>query len=107
MQGGSELPLAGRGGSINRMNNFIKIDEVKPAGSQSLLVVFSNGETRVVDYSRLIAEGGIWSALADPEIFAQVKIDEYSRGVEWPNGADSCADAMYERSIALQPVAGR
>lgn len=86
------------------MDDFIKIIAVVPGSGHSLLVTFSNGETRRVDFSALIAGGGVWAALADPGLFAQVEIDEYQRGVEWPNGADSCADAMYARSEAAVPA---
>lgn len=86
------------------MDEFIKILSASPTGPGCLLVAFSTGELREVSFAELIESGGLWSALADPLLFAQVQVDEYGRGVEWPNGADSCADAMYARSIKPAPV---
>ncbi len=86
------------------MTEFIRIETIRPFGSAELLVNFSNGQQRVVDFAHLIARGGMWAALADPDFFAKAQIDEYSRGVVWPNGADSCADAMYERSTVPHAV---
>lgn len=86
------------------MDEFIKVLSASPVGPDCLLVAFSTGELREVSFAELIESGGLWAALADPLLFAQVRIDEYGRGVEWPSGADSCADAMYARSRTPAPV---
>ncbi|MCC7477482.1 DUF2442 domain-containing protein [bacterium] len=92
-------------GKIETMTEFIKIKMIRPLSGSVLLVTFSNGENRYVEYGHLIAKGGMWAALADPDYFALAQIDEYERGVFWPNGADSCADAMFERGTLAQPIA--
>ena len=34
----------------------------------------------------------------DPRVFAQVRLGENGRYIEWPNGVDLCADALYEKA---------
>jgi len=42
----------------------------------------------------LIGKGGL-AALADPKVFAQVKVGERGRSLEWPGEIDFCADALW------------
>lgn len=52
-----------------------------------LLLTFSDGEQREVDTEPLLF-GAMFEPLRDPEVFAQVRVDEELGTVVWPNGAD-------------------
>ncbi len=53
----------------------------------TLRVRFEDGTTQVVDFRPVLA-GEIFGPLADARVFDQVKLDEESRTLVWPNGAD-------------------
>jgi hypothetical protein len=36
-----------------------------------------------------------FAAFADPEFFAQVRVSEDGRSLEWPGDLDFCADALW------------
>lgn len=59
-------------------------------------VVFSDGEIRDVDIEPLLA-GPVFQVLRDPEMFGQVRVDEYNETIVWPNGVDLDPDVLYGR----------
>ena len=61
-----------------------------------LRVKFSDGAAGIVDMARLVhsPEAGVFAALLDPAVFAQVEI-EYGT-VTWPGELDLAPDAMYD-----------
>ena len=65
-------------------------------------VVFADGEVRDVDIEPLLV-GPIFAALRDPDVFAQVEVDEFAETVVWPNGADLDPDVLYG---AAEPASG-
>lgn len=60
-----------------------------------LRVAFADGLTGTVDLSRLVhsPEAGVFAALADPALFAQVTLDYGA--VSWPGDLDLAPDAMH------------
>lgn len=60
-----------------------------------LRVAFADGLTGIVDLSRLVhsPQAGVFAALADPSLFAQVRIDYGA--VAWPGEVDLAPDAMH------------
>ena len=60
-----------------------------------LRVAFADGLTGMVDMSGLIhsTKAGVFAALADPSLFAQVKLDYGA--VAWPGELDLAPDAMH------------
>jgi hypothetical protein len=60
-----------------------------------LRVAFADGLTGTVDLSRLVRtpKAGVFAALADPSLFAQVKLD--CGAVTWPGELDLAPDAMH------------
>jgi hypothetical protein len=60
-----------------------------------LRVAFADGLTGMVDLSRLVSlpKAGVFAVLADPSLFAQVKL-EYG-AVTWPGELDLAPDAMH------------
>ena len=60
-----------------------------------LRVAFADGLAGIVDMSGLIhsTKAGVFAALADPSLFAQVKLDYGA--VAWPEELDLAPDAMH------------
>lgn len=60
-----------------------------------LQVAFADGLTGVVDMSGLVhsPKAGVFTALTDPRLFAQVKIEHGA--VTWPGELDLAPDAMH------------
>ena len=55
---------------------------------------YQDGVTVIVDFSPVIQEGGIFSTLADPDFFKQVRLGDRRRSIIWPGELDFCADAL-------------
>lgn len=59
-----------------------------------LHLTYADGKTIRVDLGDLLDAGGIFAALRNSHVFAQAALGDKGRYVEWPNGADLCADAL-------------
>ncbi len=53
----------------------------------TLRVRFEDGTIQIVDFRPVLA-GRLLGPLADPRVFDQVRLDEESGTLVWPNGAD-------------------
>jgi len=62
--------------------------------SGSVTLTWANGATTENSFRHLIGKG-IFAPLADPAFFAQVRIGEGGRSLEWPGELDFCADALW------------
>lgn len=60
-----------------------------------LRVRFADGTEGVVELEDRLF-GPVFEPLRDPELFRQVRIDEFGAPC-WPNGADLAPDALYEQ----------
>jgi hypothetical protein len=65
------------------------------AGEYRLLVVFENGDERLVDL-RSHLDGPIFEPLKDPAYFSCFRVNEDIDTVVWENGADFSPDFLYE-----------
>ncbi len=72
-----------------------RICEVSPLPEFRLHVLFEGEEPLTVDLGALLASGGVWDSLTAPERFAQVRLGEGGRFLEWPGEIDYCADALW------------
>ena len=72
-----------------------RVTEVEALPGFRLRVAFADGLTGTVDLSRMVhsPEAGVFSALADPSLFAQVTLDYGA--VTWPGELDLAPDAVY------------
>ncbi len=87
------------------MKNYPRVTSVEVIGDLTVRVGFNDGVVLDHDLSHLVARGGIWAPLADPDYFAQVRVDADVDTIAWPNGADICPDILhgdyeFERSRA-------
>ena len=60
----------------------------------SVAVTWANGETTISGFRHLVGKG-VFAALTEPAVFAQVGVGERGRGLEWPGEIDFCADALW------------
>ncbi|HUN77656.1 MAG TPA: DUF2442 domain-containing protein, partial [Solirubrobacteraceae bacterium] len=67
--------------------DFVTVTSAQVLGHYRLRVGFSDGSSRVV-YLTGELHGPVFEPLADPDFFAQVRVDDKLGTVVWPNGAD-------------------
>lgn len=60
-----------------------------------LRLEFSDGVVKDVDLSHELY-GKVFEPLRDPMFFAQVRVNEETNTIEWPNGADFAPEFLYE-----------
>jgi hypothetical protein len=72
-----------------------RVTEVEALPGFRLRVAFADGLTGTVDMSRMVhsPKAGVFAVLADPSLFAQVKLDYGA--VAWPGELDLAPDAMH------------
>jgi len=75
------------------LDNII-VAAVPDAKTYSVAVTWANGETTVSGFRHVVGKG-VFAALADPAVFAQVRVGERGRSLEWPGEIDFCADALW------------
>ena len=79
-----------------------KVTGVKVVRPYVLDLEFSDGTRREVDLGPEIKRGGIYTALKNPDFFAQVYAD--GEAVAWPNGADFAPEFLYHDAKSLSEV---
>lgn len=70
------------------------IEQINPLPDFFLELKYSDGGVVVADFKPIIAKGGVFAGLADPQFFSQVRLGERGRSVEWPDELDFCADSF-------------
>jgi len=56
---------------------------------------FADRTEGIVDLSELVAQGGVFEALRDPETFRRVRIERGFGTIEWPGEIDLDPDVLY------------
>lgn len=75
---------------------MIDVVNVKYLEAHLLELSFEDGLKAVVDMDRVIGSyEGVFSQLQNPDYFQQVKVDQETGTIVWPNGADICPDVLY------------
>jgi hypothetical protein len=46
----------------------------------------------------IVGKGGVFAALNDPKVFAQVRVDPESGTIVFPNGVDLDPDVLYAKA---------
>ena len=70
-----------------------RVVSVKAEPEYTLSLVFDDGTKGTVSIAERLF-GPMFEPLRDPEVFAQVRVDEFG-AVCWPNEADLAPDALY------------
>jgi hypothetical protein len=75
------------------LDNVIVAAEPDPK-TCTVAVTWANGETTVNSFAHLAGKG-VFAAFSDPALFAQARVGERGRSLEWPGEIDFCADALW------------
>ena len=71
----------------------------EPLPESRIRLTWGDGSKSVVDFSPILAKGGVFAFLADPAAFNAVDVGERGRTLVWrdPDGdeIDLCADALW------------
>lgn len=81
---------------------MLRVTAVTSLDPYRLRVEFNDGVARDVDCAFLL-HGRLGEPLRDVEYFRQVRVDEESRTIVWPNGLDPAPELLhgdYEPAIA-------
>jgi Protein of unknown function (DUF2442) len=72
-----------------------------------VMLTFTDGSSGEVDLAPLIFDegAGVFAALRDPALFAQVNVDREAGTICWPNDLDLDPDVLYETAMR-RPMAG-
>ena len=62
--------------------------------SHTVALTWANGERTVSSFRHLVGKG-VFAAFSDPAFFAQARVGEGGRSLEWPGERDFCADALW------------
>ncbi len=84
------------------MTEMVKVTKVvKNPGSTTLVIHFSNGKARKVDFAKYAHEGPVFAHLVEPDYVNSVRRLEHGFGIEWPDGMDMSAGAVARMGTAL------
>lgn len=72
-----------------------RICRVQTEDGYRLRLDYADEGSVIVDLELIIHRGGVFASLADPTMFGQIAISAGGRFIEWPNGVDLCADALW------------
>jgi len=73
---------------------MLRVTAVTPLDPYCLRLEFNDGVVRDVDCSFLL-HGTLGEPLIDPDYFRQVRVDEESRTIVWPNGLDPAPELLH------------
>ena len=73
-------------------------------GPHRLRLRFDDGVEGEVDIKASVPFVGVFEPLADPDFFAQVRVDPEAGTVVWPNGADLDPLVLHSR-VTGRPIA--
>lgn len=89
---------------MSQIEPVIDVVDVTVLGRYVLGLRFEDGSDRVIDLESIL-DGPMYEALLDDyELFRQVRVDEDSGTVVWPNGADISPRRLYAESKPKVPA---
>ena len=76
---------------------YPRIAAVRVVEAYVLELTFRDGSVGQVDLATsIVGAGGVFEALNDPKVFAQVRVDPEWGTIVFPNGVDLDPDRLYE-----------
>ena len=82
---------------------MISVMEFELVGAYSLVLSFNDGTRKRVNLRDWLY-GPVFEPLRDPDVFAQVGIEEHGETISWPNGADFAPEFLYELEPEPEPA---
>ena len=86
------------------MSPFLHVSSVRVLGGYRLAVRFSDSSERVVDLENELT-GEVFEPLRDETLFSHAFVDEETRTVAWPNGADLAPEFLREIGRPVEKAA--
>lgn len=83
------------------VKHMLRPVEVRVLDNHCLWLRYDDGVEGTVDLSDLVGRG-VFAAWTDRHVFEAVQITD-SGALEWPDGIDLCADALYLRVTGKTP----
>ncbi len=80
------------------MRSTPKLIRATALAGHTVRVRFEDGVGADLELSDLLAYGGVFEPLRDPEFFSQLQADPQAGTIVWPNGADLAPESLYERA---------
>jgi hypothetical protein len=74
---------------------FLHVTSVRYLEGYRLKVAFNDGTVKEVDLEDELY-GEVFEPLKDVELFEQVRVNEETNTIEWPNGADFAPEFLHE-----------
>ena len=74
---------------------MLRITDVEPLDGHRLRVAFNDGVVREIDCGFLL-HGTLSEPLKGLSYFQQVRVDEDSRTIVWPNGLDPAPEVLHD-----------
>ncbi len=71
------------------------VTSVKCLDDFRLELTFDDGQSGVVDCRPIIAKGGVFAKLRDPEVFKRAKVNEELGVVTWDDEVDIAPETVY------------
>lgn len=71
-----------------------KIRSVRVIGNLTLELSWDDETMSDVNLRSVVEQGGVFTTLRDPNVFASVSVDVSGRFLVWPGDVDLCADAL-------------
>ena len=75
---------------------FLGVTGARHMEGYKLEVTFNDGAIKEVDLKDKLC-GEIFEPLGDVEFFKQLRVNEETNTIEWPNGADFAPEFLYEQ----------
>jgi hypothetical protein len=83
------------------MDKLVPITGADVIGEHRLRLTFRDGLVGEVSFTDREWRG-VSAPLADPDFFAQVRVDSEARTVVWPNGFDMAPEPLYAQASQYQ-----
>ena len=74
---------------------MLRVTQVEPLDDSHLRLKFSDGVVREIDCGFLM-RGTLGEPLRDPHYFREVRVDDESRTIVWPNGLDPSPELLHD-----------
>ncbi len=77
---------------------IVDVVRVEVLDGYCLRLGFDDGTEGVVDVARMVPFEGVFAALKDRGVFAQVRVDAELGTIVWPNGADIDPTVLHQNA---------
>jgi len=77
---------------------FLHVTKCRYTGEYRVLLWFNNGVVKEADLKEELW-GEVFEPLKDKEYFKQVKVNEETETIEWPNGADFAPEFLFDIGV--------